>query len=103
MAELYFCDHCLCNKARQYAVKSWGSTIYAVFGRYANKPLLLTVEGNTTTTDMVQYAVKSWGSTIYAVLGHIVIKQDGMQISLVVLIAMKTVEGNTTTSDMVRD
>lgn len=66
MAELYFCDHCLCNKARQYAVKSWGSTIYAV-------------------------------------LGHIVIKQDGMQISLVVLIAMKTVEGNTTTSDMVRD
>ena len=47
MAELFFCDHCLCNKARQYAVKSWGSTIYAVFG-------------------------------------HIVIKQDGMQISLVV-------------------
>ena len=66
MAELYFCDHCLCNKARQYAVKSWGSTIYTVFG-------------------------------------HIVIKQDGMQISLVVLIAMKTVDGNTTTTDMVWD
>lgn len=66
MAELYFCDHCLCNKARQYAVKSWRSTIYAVFG-------------------------------------HIVIKQDEMQISLVVLIAMKTVEGNVATTDMVWD
>ena len=66
MAELFFCDHCLCNKAKQYAVKSWGSTIYPVFG-------------------------------------HIVIKQDGMQISLVVLIAMKTVKENTTTTDMVRN
>lgn len=66
MAELYFCDHCLYNKARQYAVKSWRSTIYAVFG-------------------------------------HIVIKQDEMQISLVVLIAMKTVEGNVATTDMVWD